>query len=123
MCMYAHAHVAVTGASIYLQGIWFSPVIIMDMRKWQLSVHLSLTSQHVGAQVNFLQEAVFPLSELSFGFCGDLNGYGLLAYMLECFPLRSCPVIRRCGLVGVGVALQEEVCYCGGSLCGLICSR
>ena len=25
--------------------------------------------------------------------------------------------IRRCGLVGVGVALLEEVCHCGGGLC------
>jgi hypothetical protein len=25
--------------------------------------------------------------------------------------------IRRCGLVGVDVALLEEVCHCGGGLC------
>jgi len=24
--------------------------------------------------------------------------------------------VRRCGLVGVGVALLEEVCHCGGGI-------
>ena len=27
--------------------------------------------------------------------------------------------IRRCGLVGVGVALLIDVCHCGGGLLGL----
>lgn len=49
-CMHMH-HVAVTGASIYLQGIWFSLINVMDTRKWQLSMHLSPSSQHIGAQV------------------------------------------------------------------------
>ena len=27
-----------------------------------------------------------------------------------------CGTVRNCGLVGVGVALLEEVCHCGGGL-------
>ena len=30
--------------------------------------------------------------------------------------------IRRYGFVGVGVVLLEEVCHCGGGLCGFLCS-
>jgi hypothetical protein len=37
----------------------------------------------------------------------------LLVYMYT-YTLWWC--IRRCGLVGVGVALLEEVCHCGGDL-------
>ena len=35
--------------------------------------------------------------------------------MFECLALGS-GTIRRCGLVGVGVALLEEVHHCGGGL-------
>jgi hypothetical protein len=31
------------------------------------------------------------------------------------FDPRSC-TIRRCVLVGVGLALLEEVCHCGGGI-------
>ena len=31
--------------------------------------------------------------------------------------------IRRCGLVGLGVVLLEEVCHCGGRLCSLIYAK
>ena len=37
--------------------------------------------------------------------CGGLNMLG-----------PGSGTIRRCGLVGVGVALLEEVCHCGGRL-------
>ena len=37
--------------------------------------------------------------------CGDL-------YM----PDTGSGTIKRCGVVGVGVALLEEVCHCGGGL-------
>jgi hypothetical protein len=36
-------------------------------------------------------------------------------WWFECFGLGS-GTIRRCDLVGVGVALLEEVCHCGGGL-------
>jgi hypothetical protein len=42
---------------------------------------------------------------ISVARCGGLN--------------RLCPrngTIRKCGHVGVGVALLEEVCHCGGGL-------
>jgi hypothetical protein len=36
----------------------------------------------------------------------------------------ACPMgsgtIRRCGFVGIGVALLEEVCHCLGGLWGLV---
>jgi hypothetical protein len=38
-------------------------------------------------------------------WCGDLNMLG---------PGHG--IIRRCGLVGVGVALLGELCHCGGGL-------
>ena len=47
--------------------------------------------------------------------CGGLNRYG--PYRLMClgaWPMGSGS-IRRCGL-GVGVALLEELCHCGGGL-------
>ena len=28
----------------------------------------------------------------------------------------------KCGFVGVGVALLEEMCHCGGRIWGLLCS-
>jgi hypothetical protein len=50
-----------------------------------------------------------PMTSLALGswlgFCGGLN-------MLD----PKSDTIRRCGLVGVGVALMEEVCHCGGGL-------
>lgn len=49
-CMHMR-HVPVTGASIYLQKIWFSPINIMNTRKWQLLMHFPPSSQHIGAQV------------------------------------------------------------------------
>ena len=42
--------------------------------------------------------------------CGAVNRYGALTLMCECLAHGS-GTIRRCGLVGVGVALLEEVCY------------
>jgi hypothetical protein len=33
--------------------------------------------------------------------------------VFECLTIRS-DTIRRCDLVGVGVALLEEMCHCGG---------
>ena len=42
--------------------------------------------------------------------CGGLNRYGFHRFMcLNAWPIRS-GTIRKCGLVGVGVALLEEVC-------------
>ena len=37
--------------------------------------------------------------------CRDLN-----------MPGPGSATIRKCGLVGVGIALLEEVCHCGGGL-------
>jgi hypothetical protein len=48
--------------------------------------------------------------------CGDLNRNGPQTLMC----LNACHIghgtIRSCGLMGVGVALLEEVCHCGGRL-------
>ena len=54
--------------------------------------------------------------------CGGLNRFGLhrLIY-LSAWPIGS-GTTRRCGSVGVGVALLEEVCHCGGGPWGLLCS-
>ena len=46
---------------------------------------------------------------LVFTGCGSLNVIG--PHNL----IRSGP-IRRCGLIGVGMVLLEEVCHCGGGL-------
>ena len=44
---------------------------------------------------------------------GGLNGYGPHRLIcLNAWPIRS-GTIRRCGLVGVDVAL-EKLCHCGG---------
>ena len=43
---------------------------------------------------------------------GGLNKNGLLRLVFECLGSG----IRRCGLVGVGVALLEEVCHWGQAL-------
>jgi hypothetical protein len=52
--------------------------------------------------------------------CGGLNRYG--PYMcLNALPIES-GIIRRGGLVGVGVDLLEEVYHYGGGLQGLLCS-
>ena len=44
--------------------------------------------------------------------CGGLNRYGPHRLMY----LNAWPTISRCGLVGVGVILLEEVCHCAGGL-------
>jgi hypothetical protein len=48
--------------------------------------------------------------------CGGLNRYGphRLLY-LDAWPIGS-GTIRRCGLVGVGVTLFDEVCHCGWTM-------
>jgi hypothetical protein len=40
---------------------------------------------------------------------------------LNAWPMGSV-TFRKCSLVGVGVALLEEVCQCGDGLRGLLCS-
>ena len=51
--------------------------------------------------------------------CGGLNRNGPNRLMcLTAWPIGS-GTIRRCGLVGVGVTLLQEVCHCGGGLWGL----
>ena len=48
--------------------------------------------------------------------CRGLNRFGLHRLMcLNAWPTGS-DTIMRCGLVGIGVALAEEVCQCGGGL-------
>ena len=48
--------------------------------------------------------------------CGGLNRFGSHRFMcLNAWPIGS-GTIRRCGLVGVGVALMEKVCHCGFAL-------
>ena len=44
-------------------------------------------------------------------WCGNLNVIGLIIHKLT-----GSGAIRRCGFVGVGMALLEEVCHCGGRL-------
>jgi hypothetical protein len=41
--------------------------------------------------------------------CCDLN-------VIDPHRPKGSNTIRRCDLVGVGVALLDEVCYCGGEL-------
>jgi hypothetical protein len=56
----------------------------------------------------------YELDDFFTRVCGGLNRNG--PHRLKC--LNSWPTgngtIRRCGLGGVGVALLEEVCHCGG---------
>ena len=47
--------------------------------------------------------------------CGGLNRDGPIDSQV-CMLGPERDTIRRCGLVGVGVALSEEVCHCGGGL-------
>ena len=48
--------------------------------------------------------------------CGDLNRFGPHRFMsLSTWP-RGSGTIRRCGLIGVGVALLEEVHHYAGGL-------
>ena len=52
--------------------------------------------------------------------CGDLNRFAPHSCMyLNAWPTES-GTIRRCGLVGIGVTLLKEVCYCVGWLCCLL---
>jgi hypothetical protein len=53
-------------------------------------------------------DLIFPIllySSSSLRVCGGLN-------MLD----PGSGTIRRCGLFGIGVALLEDVCHCGGGL-------
>jgi hypothetical protein len=50
-------------------------------------------------------------------------GTSLRCSCLWCFEYawpKGSGIIRRCGLVGIGVALIEEVCHCAGRLWGLL---
>ena len=48
--------------------------------------------------------------------CGGLNRLGPRRFMyLDAWPTGT-DTIRRCVLVGIGVALMEEVLDCGGEL-------
>jgi hypothetical protein len=55
--------------------------------------------------------------------CGGLNRFApppCHRFMcLKAWPIES-GIIRRCGFVGIDVALSEEVCLCGGRLYDLI---
>jgi hypothetical protein len=54
--------------------------------------------------------------------CGGFNGYSPHRLMcLDAWPMGSGS-IKRCGLVGVGVALLGELCHYGGGLGGFLCS-
>lgn len=50
--------------------------------------------------------------------CGGLNGKGphWLIHLSSLSPVGCLRRIRRCSLVGVGVALWEKVCYCEWAL-------
>ena len=53
---------------------------------------------------------------VSVAVSGALSKYGLHRLMcVNAWPMGS-GTIRRCGFVGVCVALLEEVCHCGGRL-------
>ena len=53
-------------------------------------------------------------------WCGGLNRNGSHRFMcLNAWPIED-DTVRRCGLIGIGVALLEEVCPCG--LRGFRCS-
>jgi hypothetical protein len=48
--------------------------------------------------------------------CGDLKSCSSYIFMcLNSWPIES-GTIRRYGLVGVGVALLEKACHCGGRI-------
>ena len=54
--------------------------------------------------------------------CGGLSKNDPHRLMcLNIWPIGNS-TIRKCGLVRVGVALLEEICYCGVELGGLTCS-
>lgn len=94
MCMYAHAPCG-SDRSIYLSS--GNLVFPCHYNGYEKVVAFGAFATNIpacwcsGRRVNFVQEAVFPLSELSFGFCGDLNGYGLLAHMFECLTHKKLP--------------------------------
>ena len=44
-----------------------------------------------------------------YGLCGSLS-------VIDLQHLRGSGTLRRCGFVGIGKALLEEVCHCGGGL-------
>ena len=58
--------------------------------------------------------------KISQGRCVGLNRHDPHKLMCSNAWLVGSGTIRRCGLVGVGVPLLEEICHCGGRLQGLI---
>ena len=64
-----------------------------------------------------LQEGVsLIIAENTDVWCDGLNRNSLHRVMcLHAWPIGS-GTIRKCGLIGVGMALLEEVCHCRGGL-------
>jgi hypothetical protein len=88
--------------SAYPKNVSFCDSLV---KQKQVSFHL-LPALHA---ISLCQDAIAD--------CGGLNRYG--PYSLICLYTWSIRTgtVGRCGLVGVGMVLLEEVCHYGGGLC------